>query len=136
IVHVEGGVNPLRDKEIIDIELQVKDLETIEQRLEKTKRAAKTGNKEAQAEESLLERIRTALLEAKSARTVVPNNEDEEEMMEQFPSITTKPVLYVRNVDEGPAVDGNQYVEQVGELVKDENAQVILLAAATEADIT
>ena len=136
IVHVEGGVNPIRDKEIIDIELQLKDLETIEKRLEKTKRAAKTGNKEAQAEESLLERIRTALLEAKSARTVVPNNEDEEEMMENFQLITTKPVLYVCNVDEGAAVDGNQYVEQVRELVKDENAEVIVLAVATEADIT
>ena len=136
IIHVEGGVNPVRDKEIIDIELQLKDLETIEKRLEKTKRAAKTGNKEAQAEESLLERIRTALLEAKSARTVIPNNEDEEEMMESFQLITTKPVLYVCNVDEGAAVNGNQHVEQVRELIKDENAEVIVLAVATEADIT
>lgn len=136
IVHVEGGVNPVRDKEIIDIELQLKDLETVEKRLEKTKRAAKTGNKEAQAEESLLERIRTALLEAKSARTVIPANEDEEKLMESFQLITTKPVLYVCNVDEGSAVNGNQYVEQVKELVKDENAEVIVLAVATEADIT
>ncbi len=136
IVHVEGGVNPIRDKEIIDIELQLKDLETVEKRLEKTKRAAKTGNKEAQVEESLLERIRTALLEAKSARTIIPNNEDEEKLMEIFQLITTKPVLYVCNVDEGSAVNGNQYVEQVKELVKDENAEVITLAVATEADIT
>lgn len=136
IVHVEGGVNPVRDKEIIDIELQLKDLETVEKRLEKTKRAAKTGNKEAQAEESLLERIRTSLLEAKSARTVIPANEDEEKLMESFQLITTKPVLYVCNVDEGSAVNGNQYVEQVKELVKDENAEVIVLAVATEADIT
>lgn len=136
IVHVEGGVNPVRDKEIIDIELQLKDLETVEKRLEKTKRAAKTGNKEAQAEESLLERIRTSLLEAKSARTVIPNSEDEEKLMESFQLITTKPVLYVCNVDESSAVSGNQYVEQVKELVKDENAEVIVLAVATEADIT
>ena len=136
IVHVEGGVNPVRDKEIIDIELQLKDLETVEKRLEKTKRAAKTGNKEAQAEEALLERIRQALLEAKSARTVIPNNDDEAEMIESFQLITTKPVLYVCNVDEGSAVNGNQYVEQVKELVKDENAEVIVLAVATEADIT
>ena len=136
IVHVEGGVNPVRDKEIIDIELQLKDLETVEKRLEKTKRAAKTGNKEAQAEESLLERIRTALLEAKSARTVIPNNDDEEDLMESFQLITTKPVLYVCNVDEGSAVNGNKYVEQVRELVKDENAEVIVLAVAIEADIT
>lgn len=136
IVHVEGGVNPVRDKEIIDIELQLKDLETVEKRLEKTKRAAKTGNKEAQAEEALLERIKAALLEAKSARTVVPNNDDEVEMMENFQLITSKPVLYVCNVDEGSAVTGNKYVEQVKELVKDENAEVIVLAVATEADIT
>jgi GTP-binding protein YchF len=136
IVHVEGGVNPVRDKEIIDIELQLKDLETVEKRLEKTKRAAKTGNKEAQAEEALLERIRQALLEAKSARTVIPNNDDEAELIESFQLITTKPVLYVCNVDEGSAVNGNQYVEQVKELVKDENAEVIVLAVATEADIT
>ena len=136
IVHVEGGVNPVRDKEIIDIELQLKDLETVEKRLEKTKRAAKTGNKEAQAEEALLERIKAALLEAKSARTVIPNNDDETEMMESFQLITTKPVLYVCNVDESSAVNGNRYVEQVKELVKDENAEVIVLAVATEADIT
>jgi GTP-binding protein YchF len=136
IVHIEGGVNPVRDKEIIDIELQLKDLETVEKRLEKTKRAAKTGNKEAQAEEALLERIRQALLEAKSARTVIPNNDDEVELIESFQLITTKPVLYVCNVDEGSAVNGNQYVEQVKELVKDENAEVIVLAVATEADIT
>lgn len=136
IVHVEGGVNPVRDKEIIDIELQLKDLETVEKRLEKTKRAAKTGNKEAQAEESLLERIRTSLLEAKSARTVIPTNDDEEKLVENFQLITTKPVLYVCNVDESSAVSGNQYVEQIKELVKDENAEVIVLAVATEADIT
>lgn len=136
IVHVDGNVNPIRDKETIDIELQLKDLETVEKRLEKTKRAAKTGSKEAQAEEALLERIRTALLEAKSARTVIPNNDDEVELMESFQLITTKPVLYVCNVDEGSAVNGNKYVEQVKELVKDENAEVIVLAVATEADIT
>jgi len=136
IIHVEGGVNPVRDKEIIDIELQLKDLETVEKRLEKTKRAAKTGNKEAQVEESLLERIRTALLEAKSARTVSPNNDDEVEMIEDFQLITSKPVLYVCNVDEDSAVKGNSYVDQVKELVKDENAEVIVLAVGTEADIT
>src|SRR5690606_38246960 len=136
IVHVDGNVNPIRDKETIDIELQLKDLETVEKRLEKTKRAAKTGNKEAQAEEALLERIRTALLEAKSARTVIPNNEDEAELMEDFQLIRTKPVLYFCNVDEGSAVNGNKYVKQVKELVKDENAEVIVLAVATEVDIT
>lgn len=136
IIHVDGNVNPVRDKETIDIELQLKDLETVEKRLEKVKRAAKTGNKEAQAEEALLERIKAALLQAKSARTVVPQNTDEEELMESFQLITTKPVLYVCNVEEESAATGNKYVELVKELVKDENAQVIVLAVGTEADIT
>lgn len=136
IIHVEGHVNPIRDKEIIDIELQLKDLETVEKRLDKTRKGAKTGNKEAQVETDLLERIRQTLLEAKSARTVVPQNADEVELMESFQLITSKPVLYVCNVDEGSAVNGNAYVEKVKELVKDENAEVLVLAVGTEADIT
>jgi GTP-binding protein YchF len=136
IIHVDGSVNPIRDKETIDIELQLKDLETVEKRLEKVKRAAKTGNKEAQVEEALLERIKAALLQAKSARTVEPQNNDEVELLEAFQLITTKPVLYVCNVDEGSAATGNKYVDQVRELVKDENAEVMFLAVGTEADIT
>lgn len=136
IVHVDGNVNPIRDKETIDIELQLKDLETVEKRLEKVKRAAKTGNKEAQVEEGLLNRIRESLLQAKSARTVEPNGFEEEELFENFQLITSKPVLYVCNVDEDSAATGNKYVELVRELVKDENAEVIVLAVGTEADIT
>ncbi len=136
IIHVDGEVNPVRDKETIDIELQFKDLETVEKRLEKVKRAAKTGNKEAQVEEAFLNRIREALLQAKSARTVTPKNFDEEQLMQDFQLITSKPVLYVCNVDEESAVSGNKYVDQIRDLVKDENAQVIVLAVGTEADIT
>ena len=136
ITHVDGNVNPIRDKETIDIELQLKDLETVEKRLEKVNRAAKTGNKEAQAEQALLNRIKDALLQAKSARTVVPQNQDEEELMNDFQLITSKPVLYVCNVDEASAVNGNKYVEQVRELVKDEQAEVIVLSVGAEADIT
>jgi GTP-binding protein YchF len=136
IIHVDGNVNPIRDKETIDIELQLKDLETVEKRLEKVNRAAKTGNKEAQTEKSLLDRIRENLLQAKSARTVSAQNNDEELLLEDFQLITNKPVLYVCNVDEASAVNGNKYVDQVRELVKDENAEVIVLAVGTEADIT
>ncbi|HLW42690.1 MAG TPA: redox-regulated ATPase YchF [Flavobacterium sp.] len=136
IVHVDGSVDPIRDKETIDIELQLKDLETVEKRLEKTKKAAKTGNKEAQAETALLERIREALLQAQSARTVVAQNQDEEHLLESFQLITSKPVLYVCNVNEEAAVSGNEYVEKVKELVKDENAEVIVLSVGAEADIT
>ncbi|MEK6449806.1 MULTISPECIES: redox-regulated ATPase YchF [unclassified Myroides] len=136
IVHVDGNVNPIRDKETIDIELQLKDLDTVEKRLEKAKKAGKTGNKEALAEADLLERIREVLLTGKSARVIEPKNQDEEELMEAFQLITAKPVLYVCNVDEDAAVNGNAYVDQVKELVKDENAEVIVLAVGTEADIT
>jgi GTP-binding protein YchF len=136
IVHVDGNVNPIRDKETIDIELQLKDLENVEKRLEKVNRAAKTGNKEAQVEKALLDRIRETLLQAKSARTVAPQNNDEEALMEAFQLITAKPVLYVCNVDENSAVSGNKYVDQVRELVKDEDAEVIILSVGAEADIT
>ena len=104
--------------------------------MEKTNRAAKTGNKEAIVEKALLDRIREALLQAKSARTIVPQNNDEVELMEEFQLITTKPVLYVCNVDEASAVNGNKYVDQVRELVKDEHAEVIILSVGAEADIT
>ncbi|WP_269222306.1 redox-regulated ATPase YchF [Flavobacterium sp. IMCC34518] len=136
IVHVDGNVNPIRDKETIDIELQLKDLENVEKRLEKVNRAAKTGNKEAQTEKALLDRIRETLLQAKSARTVIPQNNDEEVLLEGFQLITAKPVLYVCNVDENSAVTGNKYVDQVRELVKDEDAEVIVLSVGAEADIT
>ncbi len=136
IVHVDGNVNPIRDKETIDIELQLKDLETVEKRLEKVNRTAKAGIKEAVLEQSLLNQIRDLLLQGKSARTVVAQNQDEADLLEAFQLITTKPVLYVCNVDENSAVSGNAYVDQVRELVKSENAVVLVLAVATEADIT
>jgi GTP-binding protein YchF len=136
IVHVDGNVNPIRDKETIDIELQLKDLETVEKRLEKVNRTAKAGIKEAVLEQSLLNQIRDLLLQGKSARTVVAQNQDEADLLEAFQLITTKPVLYVCNVDENSAVNGNAYVDKVRELVKSENAAVLVLAVATEADIT
>ncbi len=136
IVHVDGNVNPIRDKETIDIELQLKDLETVEKRLEKVNRTAKAGNKEALLEQSLLNQIRDLLLKGISARTVVAQNQDEQDLLDAFQLITAKPVLYVCNVDEGAAATGNAYVDQVRELVKDEQAEVIVLAVATEADIT
>lgn len=134
IVHVDGSVDPIRDKETIDIELQLKDLEAVEKRLEKVKRAAKTGNKEAQAELALLEKIQEVLEGGKSVRTI-EFTEKEEELVKSMQFITAKPVLYVCNVDEAAAKDGNAYVEKVREIVKDEDAEIIVLAVATEADI-
>jgi hypothetical protein len=134
IVHVDGSVDPIRDKETIDIELQLKDLETVEKRLEKVKRAAKTGNKEAQKEQATLEKFKSALEQGVSARAV-DVTEDEEELMKGFQLLTAKPILYVCNVDEASAKSGNAYVDKVREAVKDEDAEIIVLAVGTEADI-
>ena len=135
IVHVDGSVDPIRDKETIDIELQLKDLETVEKRLEKVTRAAKAGDKKAAKEMELLNRIKETLQTGLSARSLQVN-EEEKELLDSFQLLTAKPVLYVCNVDEKSAKNGNAYVEKVKEVVKNEDAEVIVLAVATEADIT
>ena len=134
IVHVDGSVDPIRDKETIDIELQLKDLETVQKRLERVKRTAKTGQKEAQVELDVLLKVEETLLEGKSVRGIV-FDEKAQEFVKPLQLITQKPVLYVCNVDESSAVSGNAYVDQVKEAVKNENAEVLVLAVATEADI-
>ncbi|MDC6386184.1 redox-regulated ATPase YchF [Flagellimonas taeanensis] len=136
IVHVDGSVNPIRDKETIDMELQLKDLESVDKKLEKVKRAAKTGNKEAQKEEAVLNAIKQGLEAGTSVRAIQISEEDRAEYVRPMQLITDKPVMYVCNVDEGSAVDGNAYVEKVKEAVANENAEVIFLAVGTEADIT
>jgi hypothetical protein len=135
VIHVDNSIDPVRDKETIDIELQLKDLETVEKRLERVKRTAKTGNKEAQAELVVLLKIEETLLKGISVRAL-DFSEKEMEFVLALQFITAKPVLYVCNVDEDSAVSGNDYVEKVREAVKDENAEVIVLAVGTEADIT
>jgi GTP-binding protein YchF len=136
IVHVDGSVNPVRDKETIDIELQLKDLETVDKKLEKVKRAAKTGNKEAQKEEAVLLKIKQGLETGTSVRALDIGREDRAEYVKPLQFITDKPVMYVCNVDEDAAATGNAYVEQVRAAVANENAEVIFLAVGTEADIT
>ncbi len=136
IVHVDGSVNPVRDKETIDIELQLKDLETVDKKLEKVKRAARTGNKEAQKEEAALQKVKKGLEAGISVRAIDLTEEERAEYIASSQFITDKPVLYVCNVDEESAVKGNDYVEMVREAVKDENAEVLVLAVGTEADIT
>ena len=135
IVHVDGSVDPIRDKETIDIELQLKDLETVQKRLERVKRTAKTGQKEAQAELEVLLRVEETLLSGVSVRAI-QFTDKEEEFVKPLQFITAKPVLYVCNVEEASAVSGNAHVEAVKEAVKDEGAEIIVLAVATEADIT
>ncbi|MGB2127947.1 MAG: redox-regulated ATPase YchF [Flavicella sp.] len=134
IVHVDASVDPVRDKETIDIELQLKDLESVEKRIERVKRNAKTGNKEAQAEFEVLQKIHETLLASKSVRTL-EFTEKEMEFVKPLQFITIKPVMYVCNVDDDAAVSGNEYVERVREAVKDEDAEIVVLAVGTEADI-
>jgi GTP-binding protein YchF len=136
IVHVDGSVDPIRDKETIDIELQLKDLESVEKRLEKVSRAAKTGNKEAQKEKEILDQLKSCLESGNSIRTLVFDNKDQQIFVSTLQLITDKPVLYVCNVDESAAATGNAMVERVKEAVASENAEVIVLAVGTEADIT
>mgnify|MGYP000144404834 CR=1 FL=1 len=134
IVHVDASVDPIRDKETIDFELQLKDLESVEKRLEKVNRAAKTGNKEAVLEQATLLRLKDTLESGASVRSMT-FNEKEQVLVDDFQMLTAKPVLYVCNVDESSAKDGNAYVERVREAVKDEGAEIIVLAVATESDI-
>ncbi|MCZ4319562.1 redox-regulated ATPase YchF [Aequorivita viscosa] len=136
IVHVDGNVNPIRDKETIDIELQLKDLETVDKKLEKVKRAARTGNKDAQKEEAALLKVKSGLEAGISVRAIDLSAEEREEFIVDSQFITDKPVLYVCNVDEGSAATGNAYVEKVKEAVANDNAEVLVLAVGTEADIT
>ncbi len=134
IIHVETTIDPIRDKEIIDIELQLKDLEAVEKKLEKVKRNAKTGNKEAQAELAVLLKTQETLLKGESVRTI-EFTEKEEVIVETLQLITVKPVLYVCNVDDKSAVSGNAYVDKVKEAIMNEDAEIIILAVGTEADI-
>ncbi|MBK7941107.1 MAG: redox-regulated ATPase YchF [Flavobacteriales bacterium] len=134
VVHVDGSVDPVRDKEVIDIELQLKDLETVEARIKKVEKQAQIGEKEAKRRFELLTRIREALLKGQSARTVVTVNDDPA-LLSEFQLLTTKPVMYVCNVDEKSATTGNRYVDAVKTAVADENAEVIFVTAAIEAEI-
>lgn len=136
IVHVDGSVNPIRDKETIDMELQLKDLETLDKKLERVKRAARTGNKEAQKEEAVLTKVKQSLEAGISVRAIELTDDEKKDIVAPMQFITAKPVLYVCNVDEGSAVSGNQYVEEVKKAVANEDAEVLVLAVGTEADIT
>ena len=135
VTHVDGTVNPVRDKEIIDTELQIKDLETIDQRLQKVAKQAAVGDKQAKTVCDVLNAYRDVLLQGKSARTVTFDSKDEEKIAHDLFLLTSKPVLYVCNVDEGSVKTGNAYVEQVREAIKDENAQLLVIAAKTESEI-
>lgn len=134
IIHVDGSVNPVRDKEVIDIELQLKDLETAEKRIATLARQLKSGDKEVVRENDLLLKIKTHLEQGKSVRALEVD-EKEAEILPKLQLITSKPVLYLCNVDEASVKSGNEFVNQVKEAVKDEDAEVLVIGAKIEADI-
>lgn len=135
IVHVDGSVDPVRDKEVVDTELQIKDLETVESRIAKVQKQANTGgDKDAKKLLDLLLRYKSALEAGKSCRTVELGSE-EEVMAHDLFLLTNKPVMYVCNVDDSSAVNGNAYVDAVREATKDENAEILIISARTESDI-
>lgn len=136
VVHVDGSVNPIRDKEIIDTELQLKDLETVETRLPKVEKAAKSGgDRDSKVLLDILLRYKAALEQGKSARTVTFESKDELKLAKELCLLTAKPVLYVCNVDEASAKEGNRYTEQVEKIAKEEGAEILIVAAKIESDI-
>ena len=136
IVHVDGSVDPVRDKEVIDLELQLKDLETVENRLAKVQKQAQAGgDKNAKRLFELLTRYKAALEQGKSCRTVTLDTPDDIQLAKELFLLTNKPVMYVCNVDEASAGTGNEYVEKVREAVKEENAEILVIAAKIESDI-
>jgi GTP-binding protein YchF len=135
ITHVDGTIDPIRDKEIIDTELQLKDLETIESRLAKTEKAAAAGNKDAKVELAVLKAYKEVLDQGKNARVVEFETKDEQDCARNLFLLTSKPVLYVCNVAEQDAKDGNEWTSKVGELAKEEGAEMMVIAAKTEEDI-
>ncbi len=136
VVHVDGSVNPIRDKEIIDLELQIKDLETVENRLSKVQKQAQTGgDKVAKRACDILLKYKETLLAGKSARSVVLDNAEDEKIAKEFFLLTNKPVLYVCNVDEDSASKGNKYVDMIKDAIKGENAEVLVIAAKIESEI-
>ena len=136
VTHVDGSINPVRDKEIIDYELQLKDLETIESRINKVQKQAQTGgDKNAKLMYEMLIRYKDALVQGKPARTVIFDNKEDEKIARELFLLTSKPVLYVCNVDEASAINGNKYVEMVREAIKEENADLLVVAAKIESEI-
>jgi hypothetical protein len=134
IIHVDGSVNPVRDKEIIDTELQLKDLESVDKKIDKLKKLSKGGDKEVLRGIEVLGVYKTHLESGQSARTA-PVSEEDKRFIEDIQLLTAKPVIYCCNVDEASVVNGNKYVEEIRKAVAGENAEVVIISAAIEADI-
>ena len=135
ITHVDGTVDPVRDKGVIDTELQLRDLETVEGRIPRIMKQAQAGDRDAKVQYDVLTRYQEALSQGRNARSVELENKDEERVAHDLFLLTNKPVLYVCNVDDASAATGNAYVDAVREAIKDEDAQLLVVAAQTESEI-
>ncbi len=135
LAHIEGSVNPVRDKETVDLELQIKDLDSVEKKIQKLERAAKTGDKDARKGVEVLNVYKEHFENFQSARTANVSRDDKKYIEDLF-LLTGKPVLYVCNVDEKSAINGNKYVDAVKEAVKNEETEVLVIAAGLEAEIS
>lgn len=135
VVHVDGSIDPVRDKEIIDTELQLKDLESVEKKIQRTEKQAKTGDRELQRGLEVLRGLKSHLEKGQSVRSYTIDPKEKEKFVDDLFLLTAKPVIYVCNVDEGSVINGNKYTSLVQQAVADEQAEVLFISAAIEADI-
>lgn len=133
VIHVDGSVDPIRDKEIIDTELQLKDLDTVVKRIQKVEKMAKT-DKEAKKTFDILTIVKAHLETGNSVRSATLEKDDFE-FIEELGLLTQKPVMYVCNVEEGAVLNGNAYTQKVIDAVKNENAEVLIISAKIESEI-
>lgn len=136
IVHVEGNVDPLRDREVVDTELAIADLDTVERRLAKAAQRAKTGDKEMRQQVVVLEKLRELLDSGRPARLYSPENDNDRRLLRELCLLTAKPVLYVANVSEEDAAAGNRHVRALEQTAADENARVVVISGAIEEEIS
>lgn len=134
VIHVDGSVDPVRDKGIIDTELQLKDIESVDKKIDKLQKAAKNGDKDTLKGLEVLRTYKSHLDNGFSARSA-PVQPEDKRFIEDLQLLTAKPVLYACNVDEASVVNGNEYVNQLKEAVKDENAQIVIISAKIESEI-
>lgn len=134
IPHIEGSVNPIRDKEIVDLELISRDIETLEKKIQRLEKIAKSGDKDAKTGIEVINRLKEYMEDGLPARTF-PMEEKDQKYIDDCFLLTVKPVMYVCNVEESSAATGNAWVEKVKEAIKDENSALMIIAAQSEADI-
>lgn len=134
VIHVDGSINPIRDKEIIDTELQLKDLDTIDKRISKNEKNART-DKDAANSLSVLKDLKSHLEKGENARAFEVNKTDREKYIDELFLLTSKPVIYVCNVDEKSVVTGNAHTAALKKSIEKENAEILLISASIESDI-